>query len=445
MTSTSPRHSAEPGPDDNRLKSEGSSVAKTVRPGSRHPWLFRMAAILFPFVFLVVVELVLRLTGCFADENTMWQSRYVEFEKGTWFSPVWSNHVPMPKPAGTFRIFALGGSTAFGFGVEHAYPDLLATALNSRGGGRRFEVLNAGVPAAGSHRLFEILKEAAEFDPDVVLVNLGHNEFIEDIFFAPDSFLAKQQRLREFAGQFRIIRGLARVFNVSDRLNGSFHRARLQHHFIGRKQFPLIRTPEQYRTRLAFLESNLDLMVAFAREHHFPVILMPEAANLMAPPGDAVHGAGFRQPDPWSAFMAEGRDRLEKGDADAALAALRKAEALDPNYAMTRFEIARCLIAKGDLLAARRELDLANADDRRGDRINPDIFKIMAGVAARTGTPLLDLKEDLYGQPVDAFGPFGQKLFLDHCHPTEEGHRIMTRSILRFLEEQKLIPALSGR
>ena len=422
------------------MEPQSEPCSSGAHPAPRRRWLMRFVAMLLPLALLAAVELSMRLTGCYSEDDGAWQNRHVEFEKDTVFFPAWKDQMSMPKPEGTFRVFVLGGSTTVGLGVQHAYPEFLAAELTSR-----FEVVNGGVAAAGSHRVFEVLKEAAHFDPDVALISVGNNEFLEEVFFAPDSILGKQQRVTRFARQFRIMRWMAHVFDFSGWAHRSFRRARLQQHFLGSTKFPLIRTPEQYKGRLAFLESNLDLMASFAAERRFRIVLMPEVANLMVPPGDSFHGPGFLQPEKWATFMEEGRRCLEQGDADGALAVLRQASALDPAYAMTHFGIAKALIAKGDYVEARKELDLANTLDRRGDRINADIRRTIADVARRTGTPLLDMQEDVYGQPVDVCGPFGQKLFLDHCHLTEAGHRIMSQSILRFLTERKLVPDPAGR
>jgi len=414
------------------------------RPAPQIPrgrrWLFRGAAMLLPLAVLGGIELGMRWLGVAEDAAGPWQNPYVTFEPGTVFFPDWKNKLAMPKPAGTFRLFALGGSTTYGLGVEHPYAELLADALNRRGGGRRYEVINGGVPAAGSHRVFEVLKEAAQFDPDLVLVLVGHNEFLEEVFFAPDSVLGKQQRVRRFASHFRLVRWLSRQFDFSGWQNGSFHRATLQRHFFGNMHFPLIRTPEQYRARLAFLDANLELMVRFADQHRFRLVLMPEVANLMAPPGDSVHGPGFQEPDRWAACLATGQQRLVQGQPAEARAALQQAAVLDPAYAMTHYAMAQALITQGDFTGARQELERANALDRRGDRINGDLRRTIAAVAARTGTPLLDVRPDLYEQPRAEYGPFGERLFLDHCHPTQAGHQLLARRMLRFLSEQKLIP-----
>jgi len=83
-------------------------------------------------------------------------------------------------PKGTrFRILAIGDSTTFGHGVDRkdTWPDSLERRLTDSG--YRVDVINAGQCA---HTAFQgkLLMEhiAPELEPDLVLVNYGHNELL---------------------------------------------------------------------------------------------------------------------------------------------------------------------------------------------------------------------------------------------------------------------------
>ena len=82
--------------------------------------------------------------------------------------------VPVPKPAGTFRIAALGGSTTFDTGVtgdEKTWPARVQAMLRAARPDRAIDVVNAGCPG---HTLYESLlmlrERVAATEPDVVLV-----------------------------------------------------------------------------------------------------------------------------------------------------------------------------------------------------------------------------------------------------------------------------------
>ena len=89
-----------------------------------------------------------------------------------------SPETPYEKPAGVYRILALGDSWTFGFRMNEpdAYPRQLERDLNARaamrGETRRFEVINAGVIGYSTDQEAAYLRvEGWKYQPDLVLVN----------------------------------------------------------------------------------------------------------------------------------------------------------------------------------------------------------------------------------------------------------------------------------
>ena len=86
--------------------------------------------------------------------------------------------IPYQKPAGVYRILALGDSWTFGFRMNEpdAYPRQLERDLNERAVARgylsRFEVINAGVIGYSTDQEAAYLRvEGWKYQPDLVLVN----------------------------------------------------------------------------------------------------------------------------------------------------------------------------------------------------------------------------------------------------------------------------------
>jgi len=76
------------------------------------------------------------------------------------------------KPAGTFRIFTIGGSTTLGVNnpYEESYPYLLQQALRERYPGVRIEVQNAGCAwYTSAHALVSYTLEVRQYQPDLVI------------------------------------------------------------------------------------------------------------------------------------------------------------------------------------------------------------------------------------------------------------------------------------
>jgi lysophospholipase L1-like esterase len=80
---------------------------------------------------------------------------------------------------GTFRILTVGDSFTFGQGVEHhaTYTERLESLLNNRRGGKRYEVLNAGVCGANTAgELQYCLEKGMRFAPDAILLQFYIND-----------------------------------------------------------------------------------------------------------------------------------------------------------------------------------------------------------------------------------------------------------------------------
>jgi lysophospholipase L1-like esterase len=81
------------------------------------------------------------------------------------------------KPAGVTRILCLGDSCTFEGIPENApYPRLLEALLNEGEAQKRYEVINGAVEGYDSNKALERLREALEYQPDIVTIYIGWND-----------------------------------------------------------------------------------------------------------------------------------------------------------------------------------------------------------------------------------------------------------------------------
>ena len=77
------------------------------------------------------------------------------------------------KPDNTFRIFAIGGSTTFGVGVENEFtwPAYLQSQLDSITTNQEIEIINAGIPAASIYQNSKLITEKiVNLEPDMLII-----------------------------------------------------------------------------------------------------------------------------------------------------------------------------------------------------------------------------------------------------------------------------------
>lgn len=86
-----------------------------------------------------------------------------------------------PKPDGSYRIFALGGSTTYGESIaaNEAYPAQLQRVLRNAYGYAQVEVINAGVPQYSSYdTLANFAYRVLDDEPDMILVYHAVNDVV---------------------------------------------------------------------------------------------------------------------------------------------------------------------------------------------------------------------------------------------------------------------------
>ncbi len=114
------------------------------------------------------------------------------------------------KTQNTFRIICLGESSMFGtpYDMNANIPGLVRKQLRRIYPGKEIEVVNLGASAINTNVIRDLAPELLAYQPDLILVYTGHNEF-----YGPDgvgaSFLERHSswmtRLKYAAREFRLM------------------------------------------------------------------------------------------------------------------------------------------------------------------------------------------------------------------------------------------------
>ena len=110
-------------------------------------------------------------------------------EKGTVYKPSPNKKIDCfkffsEKKPNSCRVFAFGGSTSEGvpFTNGGSFPFRLQQYLTKLYPNKEIEVINCANSGHGSTRVFQILREATNYDPDLFIVYTGQNEFRDALF-----------------------------------------------------------------------------------------------------------------------------------------------------------------------------------------------------------------------------------------------------------------------
>lgn len=114
-----------------------------------------------------------------------------------WFNP---QSFPCEKPPGTRRVFCLGGSTTYGrpYRDPTSFAGWLREFLAEVDPEISWEVINAGGVSYASYRVARIAEEIVHYEPDLVIIYTGHNEFLERRTY--ESLMRTPEPVREVGG-----------------------------------------------------------------------------------------------------------------------------------------------------------------------------------------------------------------------------------------------------
>ncbi len=429
---------------------------------SRRRWWFRLGALLVGLLPLILFEAVLRVSDVArpADDplagiggqrplfERVGDVYRTARAKQNFFG---TQEFPVAKPTNAFRIFAFGGSTVYGHPYlnDTAFPKWLELELAARAPGRQVQAINCGGISYASYRLAYVLREALRHQPDLVILAMGHNDFLEDRTYdnlKTDS--VARHWLTERAASLRTVAWLRQKFSRTtaaprgtddSTTTAAEVDTRLDHSSAGYASYH--RDADWHARVLRQFEHSFRAMLADCRAAKVPVIIITLGSNLRdCPPFKSEHRAGLSsaQEDQWQRHSDAATAADLRDDLPAALARYREAEAIDPQHALLAFRIARCLDRLGQPSVAREHYLRAKDEDICPLRMLERPYQFQHALAAESRTPLVDARTLLESLSPDALP--GNDLYLDHVHPTLGGHQQIARALAAKVHELRLLP-----
>lgn len=340
----------------------------------------------------------------------------------------------MPKPRGTVRIMFAGESAAKG--IPQPRPlraaALLQAMLGEAWPDRAVEVINLGTPAIASYPVLGVLTESLDYDPDLVVVYVGNNEFYGAYGV---SSLHSAGRAPALIRARRALHSTALAQGLTRLAGGRAPRraATLMEAMVGQSS---IGPDDPARAAAArTLRAFVGDMIDRCSRRGVPVIVCTPPCNErdFAPVGEPdLSDLPEHQRERLAELLGLARALIERDPHEAASAA-RGALEIRPDHAPAHFLLGRALLAQG------REGE-ARASFRRAIDLDPmpwrppalSIAAIRAAVAER-GAVLADLEAAFRAESPG--GAVGWELMDDHVHPSLRGQDLVARTIVRAMAD----------
>lgn len=314
----------------------------------------------------------------------------------------------VPKPAGVFRVVALGASPTFGWGVPEAdaYPAWAQSVLAGRG--VEAEVINGGTPGYTTWQGVRRLRDhVLGWSPDVVTVAYDLNDLDRFRFFNNDGRVDAEQKPD----------APARV-SIQNALNrsaayGLFRRGLLR---AASRQGAFDPEAMPRRVPLAHYRANLLEIDRICRENGIALVYLKMPINL------PFQRLTVIDPIEANEEKQRGDEARAEGDWPRALTHYRDAQRLDPTVVATYQALLDAQRHEGLDAEADKTEDLIPFVAAFRDRADLEYNRAVEEIAHETNRPLVDV--------VAAFDADGRGDGLwnsveDPFHPNAVGHHII--------------------
>ena len=319
--------------------------------------------------------------------------------------------------ADSSRVLCVGDSTTFGWGVPGTgvFSSVLEKALARRNPDAHWIVHNAGVPGFSSHQMRQMAERWVPIlEPDFVVICIGNND-------------AWPARTSDFeAEQTDFASGVARVLLKSAFLSWAASLLRGQEEPENPLYFADDSVPRVSNDEMA---TNIEAVVALARQHNAQPLILAAPANLHFPPRNL-----DAQISKYRALGDQIWAEIERHNVEAATKLADEALAKEPKNIYLQWLRAVVTARLVDATRGRDELEEVFEQHRFPDRARRAYRQRQRAIAENADVPFADVNElFLAGREPEA----AQTLYLDWCHPTAQGHRIIANKLGQWINKQR--------
>ena len=380
--------------------------------------------------------------------------------KESWFN---IQSFPKKKATGTKRVFCVGGSTTFGrpFSDSASYVRWVRELLPEVQPDVEWEVINAGGVSYASYRVAAVMRELAQYEPDLFIVYSAQNEFLERRTYARmfdnqswlNDISASLQSTRTGSVLQRLSARMWKTASADDKEGSKTLPERaaafpeevdeMLNHSVGPIQYE---RDEEWRAEvISEYRINLNAMISIARSAGANIAFITPVSNLR---GTSPFKSLFDETADVAALtlqLDQARDFFRSGQLDEALSTVHAILANSPNSADTQYLLGQILFAREEWTEAEQAFEHALNEDICSLRAIKQLRETLRSVAAQADAPLVDAENLLRQLSIEKNGHacFGDDYFLDHVHPTLGIHRAIGKWIVDTLIANAIVDGKS--
>lgn len=414
-----------------------------------------------------LLEFVLRITGIavpyaapnqvggfsaaapvFEEDKTLTENGRLTTEKRKleWFN---SQTFSRQKSAQAKRVFCIGGSTTYGrpYDDRTSFCGWLREFLPVADNEATWEIINAGGISYGSKRVLNVLREVVEYDPNLIIIYCGHNEFLErttypTISSLPEPVLRMSAFLEQHSALFRSLRSVASrptaqtpentvdPENVEAILDSS----------VGLDAYQ--RDEDWQALVVNAYAANIRTMLQICEAKQIAVVVVVPASQLKdCAPFKSQHNSNLRRGNiiKSDSLLARASSALNAGDQQRCCDLCDELIALDPEFAHGHYLKGMAEFSSENFSQSKESLIRARDTDVCPLRATSIIIDTLRSTATNFDCSIVDFES--IADKLAKHGVPGNDLFLDHVHPTIDLNRKLALALLAQMQTDALISA----
>lgn len=385
----------------------------------KSPKWFYAVLVSFPIIFLIVLEILLRILN-YGYNFEQWVDaggvKYIinpdigrkYFTSGDFNPNTIEDVFDQYKKANSFRVFVLGESSAQGYPYNPmgSFSRYIRRRLELVYPSTAVEVVNISMTAVNSYTLLDLLPGVLDQKPDLILIYAGHNEYYGALGVGSVQSYGSSRTLNKLMlslNEFKItqfvrnsILWISSLFSAKN--NGSS--GTLMSRMVKDKYILL--DSEVFNAGLKQFEDNLTDILRLTKDKGVPVILARLVSNLKdQKPFISVNTPGYKTADQ---IYKEAGDELKNNN-------FANADSL--------FKLAKDL----DALRFRAPEKMNKIIDELGKEFHAATVSI-----------------DSIFDSASPGGIAGDNLIVDHLHPNVQGYQLMGKAFYDCMEKNGYLP-----
>jgi len=425
----------------------------------RNRWAARLFLLSLPLLFFLILEGGLRLFNYgfshdpFVDYPGIEDYLAINQEIGRRFFPTVgvapassrTDAILKEKPKDSYRVFALGGSTTAGYPYlfNASFPSILRGILQEAAPSKTIEIANLGMSAVPSYAVRDIVMDLEPYEPDMLVIYTGHNEFYGALGIASAESIGRNRsvvltyltlyRLKTvqlISNLIRSARQSIRDAITPDSVSGTLMERMAGNRYIAHNNDLYNQAAENFR-------ANIEDVVNWAAEHNVKVVLGTLVSNLKdQKPFVDVFADELSRAD-WQQNYNTALGYFSQSRWQECLQAIDNCIAVDSMPASQYFLQAQVYEHLSDSSAAGKSYLKAKEYDGLRFRASEHLNEILHDFSELPHVSLADVKSAF--EEASPGSVTGENLMLEHLHPNVDGYNIMARSFAETIFEEKLI------